>query len=104
MIFVGAAAMHVKKPDPLPARESKPVRICAVCGQVSYSQGGIHPQCAQEQADAGRVARIKAENKAELKDKPNGLLVSKPWCKACPKCQLQMHVRKRTCECGYRFR
>ena len=58
--------MHVKKPEPLPTGSGKAVRICEVCGQASYSASGIHPQCAQEQADARRVARIKAEDKAVL--------------------------------------
>jgi hypothetical protein len=96
--------MQVKKPEPLPLGDNKPLRLCVVCGQVSYSLGGVHPQCAQEQADTRRVARIKAKKKAELKDKPGGLPVTRPWYKSCPKCQLQMHIRKKSCECGYRFR
>jgi hypothetical protein len=96
--------MHVKKPDPLASGEIKPVRRCSVCGQASYSVGGVHPQCAQEQADARRVARIKAENKVEEKNKATRPAVVKAWYKSCPKCQLQMHVRRRTCECGYKFR
>ncbi|MBI3864851.1 MAG: hypothetical protein HY290_23490 [Planctomycetia bacterium] len=96
--------MHVKKPEPLPLGETKPPRLCAVCGQVSYSLGGVHPQCAQEQADAGRLARIKAEKKAELRDKPRASPTTRPWYKSCPKCRLQMHIRKKACECGYRFR
>lgn len=100
----GPAAMHVKKPEPLPTGSGKAVRICEICGQASYSASGIHPQCAQEQADARRVARIKAEDKAAYKEQATGPSVAKAWSKACPKCRLQMHVRKRTCDCGYQFR
>lgn len=96
--------MHVKKTEPLPLEGHRPVRICVVCGEVSYSAGGIHPQCAQEQADAPRIARIKAEQKTEKKCKAAGPIAAKPWFKACPKCGLQLHVRKRECECGYQFR
>ena len=96
--------MHVKKPDPLPTGASKPPRVCSVCGSVSYSVGGIHPQCAEEQADAKRVARIKRENKSRKPPaKADKSQASKAWHKACPKCNAQVHVRKRTCECGYRF-
>jgi len=102
--FVGAAMMHVKKPDPLLNAQGKPVRVCQVCGTVSYSQAGVHPQCAQEQADAVRVARYKAESKAaSRKDIAGAQPTSGPWQKSCPKCHTHLHVRKRRCACGYRF-
>ena len=96
--------MHDKKPIPLAEGNIKPRPLCAVCGRVSYSLGGMHPQCAEEQADAPRVARLKAAKKA-AKPKvkvtnPNAL---SPWHKLCPKCHMQLHVRKLTCDCGYRF-
>ncbi len=56
--------MHHKKPTPLLVPVSKPPRVCPVCGTSSYSRDGIHPQCAQKQADAPRVAKIKAQVKA----------------------------------------
>jgi hypothetical protein len=96
--------MHDKKPDPLIATEIKPRRLCSVCGRVSYSQGGIHPQCAEEQADAPRVARLKAAKKAaKPKAKVTNPNALSPWHKLCPKCRVQLHVRKLTCDCGYRF-
>lgn len=55
--------MHHKKPSPLHLPASKPPRMCPVCGVASYSRDGIHPQCAQKQADAPRVAKIKADTK-----------------------------------------
>ena len=96
--------MHAKKPDPLPTREAKALRICDVCGEVSYSAAGMHPQCAQQQADERRIAGIKAEKKAAAQNPATGPAVSKPWTKLCPKCQLAMHIRKRQCDCGYLFR
>jgi len=100
--------MHVKKPDPLLNAQGKPLRVCQVCGTVSYSQAGVHPQCAQEQADAVRLARYKAESKAESKatnrkGTPAGQLTTGVWQKSCPKCRAHLHVRKRRCSCGYRF-
>ncbi|MGE5191741.1 MAG: hypothetical protein ACM3U2_04520 [Deltaproteobacteria bacterium] len=96
--------MYDTKPDPLPIRASKPRRICAVCGMVSYSAAGMHPQCAEEQADAARVARLKkarksAKSKARVAN-PDAL---SPWHKLCPKCRVQLHVRKLTCDCGHQF-
>ena len=92
--------MQVKKPLPLDAAERKPLRLCVVCGEVSYSVGGIHPQCAQQQADARRVARIKAEQKLAPAPEP---ALAKSWTKPCPKCGLPMHIRKKLCDCGYHF-
>lgn len=97
----GTATMHEKKPDPLPA---KPRRLCPVCGMVSYSAGGTHPQCAEEQSDAARVARLKKVQKtARPKARganPNAL---SPWQKRCPKCHNEVHIRKLACGCGYQF-
>jgi hypothetical protein len=41
---------------------------CSVCGKLSYSANGIHPQCAMVQADAPRKQRLAAERRAQ-KDK-----------------------------------
>ena len=53
--------MSVKKPTPLipPLRGA----ICPVCKTRTYSQGGIHPQCAVHQADAARAEELRAERK-----------------------------------------
>jgi hypothetical protein len=71
---------------------------------VSYSAGGIHPQCAEEQADASRVARLKKIRKAS---KPKGKSANpnavSPWHKRCPKCRAEVHIRKQACDCGHRF-
>jgi hypothetical protein len=100
----GTAAMHEKKPDPLLTVPAKSHRLCPVCGMVSYSAGGTHPQCAEVQADAARVARLKkAQKTARPKAKgahPNAL---SPWQKRCPKCRTEVHIRKLACDCGYRF-
>lgn len=55
--------MSEKKPTAL--FEQSTVPVCPICGQSSYSPGGIHPQCAQVQADAPRKQRLQEERKAE---------------------------------------
>jgi hypothetical protein len=103
--FAGVAVIEDhKKPIPLVARENKPRRLCSVCGTVTYSFGGIHPQCAQKQADASRVAGFKAAKKAESpKEQRASTDQLSPWQKVCPKCQTFLHVRNLTCDCGHRF-
>jgi hypothetical protein len=46
-----------KKPVPIysPARN----KVCPVCGRVSYSLSGEHPQCALSRADAAFKAKQK---------------------------------------------
>jgi hypothetical protein len=44
---------------PRPLFEPPSCQICPVCGNVSYSRSGIHPQCAQNQADSRQGARLK---------------------------------------------
>jgi hypothetical protein len=56
------AAMNYQKPAPIYFVTPKGVK-CPVCGMVSYSMGGIHPQCAVKQADAPRLARLVAEKR-----------------------------------------
>lgn len=56
--------MSHKKPGPLTS-SIRPPKLCPVCGAASYSRDGIHPQCAQQQADAPRVARLKEKKKRE---------------------------------------
>ena len=101
---MGAADMQNEKPIPLLAPTEKPRRLCSVCGTVSYSPGGIHPQCNQLQADIARVERLKAAKKTEKpKEKVAISGTLRPWQKLCPKCRTQLHVRKLACICGHRF-
>ncbi len=63
--------MSTKKPKPLFVATKPPT--CPYCGHATYSQGGIHPQCAISQADAPRQGRLQADRraKAALKLKPS---------------------------------
>jgi hypothetical protein len=99
------AAMDNKKPIPLLLRQNKPRHVCSVCGIVSYSPGGIHPQCAQKQADAPRVEGLKSAKKAENpKDKVANSSAPNLWQKkVCPRCHTNSHARKLTCDCGHQF-
>lgn len=78
-----------------------PVRnLCPICGKATYSRGGIHPQCAMQQADEPRILRLRTTKKADVKvAKPK----QKSWKKRCPKCGAQLHVRREQCECGHKF-
>jgi hypothetical protein len=88
-----------QKPQPL---YSQPLReCCPVCGRVSYSAAGIHPQCAVQQADAKRMKRVKSRMKTVKV--VAGEAVLKSWHKACPKCRKPVHIRRSVCECGYSF-
>jgi len=96
--------MHHKKPLPLLLVDAPPRRLCPVCGVVSYSREGVHPQCAERRADAPRMERVMADQKVdERKVKAENSLLVRPWHKRCPECQAQLHIRKMTCVCGYRF-
>jgi hypothetical protein len=57
--------MNNKKPTPV--IQQRGTKECPVCGKPSYSQGGIHPQCAVEQADLPRQKRLAAEKKQKAK-------------------------------------
>ena len=92
--------MSDKKPTPLAEQIIQPRNICAVCGKVSYSLGGVHPQCAQENADAQRVHTLKQAKKAEKVVQPEAL---SPWHKLGPKCRRKLHIRKLKCDCGHQF-
>ena len=98
------AIMREKKTDPLLILPAKPRPLCPVCGMVSYSAGGTHPQCAEERADAARIARQKKAQKT-ARPKANGANPNavSPWHKRCPKCQNEVHIRKLACGCGYQF-
>lgn len=78
--------------------------VCPVCGTTSYSRNGIHPQCAQTQADGRRMTRLKsAKNHAATKAKVRNPLALSPWHKRCPRCKAELHIRKATCDCGHKF-
>ncbi|HXY36360.1 MAG TPA: hypothetical protein VEI07_19135 [Planctomycetaceae bacterium] len=93
------------RPLPLVLTQALPARpICPVCGTTSYSRRGIHPQCAQLQADDRRMSKLKAvKRQTESKVKASNPLALRPWHKRCPKCRAELHIRKTTCECGHRF-
>lgn len=87
-----------KKPEPLygAARRAP----CPVCGHVSYSPAGIHPQCAVEAADQKQLLRLKAKKLKESKTEAAKLARHE---KQCPRCQTIHHIRKQVCDCGYSF-
>lgn len=88
--------MSASKPPPLiRTRKHKP---CPVCGEISYSAAGVHPQCLVRQADSKRLAKIKQKQQDEPQAKPASDV--KPWQKRCPKCRRIQHVRKKRCDCG----
>ena len=96
--------MHHQKPTPLLLRSGSPRRVCPVCGTRSYSRDGIHPQCAQQQADSVRMERLKAEKKsAAAVPKVANPPTLRAWHKLCPRCKVELHVRSMTCDCGYQF-
>ena len=90
--------MHQK---PLPLQNGPDRKHCPVCGEVTYSSSGIHPQCAQRQADEKRMREV---NRAAKSRKPTVSASDiKPWQKKCPKCRAVVHCRKSTCDCGHKF-
>ena len=96
--------MYQKRPVPLLLKDAPPRRLCPVCGSVSFSCEGIHPQCAERQADAPRMERVRAAAKtAERKGKAADSSTLGYWHKRCPQCQAQLHLRKMMCACGYQF-
>ena len=91
--------MSDKKPPPLiPDRNHK---RCPVCGEISYSRAGVHPQCSAKKADAKQKERIKEAKLAEEQaEKAAPTSDRAPWQKSCPKCKALHHVRKQVCSCG----
>jgi hypothetical protein len=80
---------------PPPARH-----LCPICGKSSYSLGGIHPQCAMQQADEPRLKRLRAAK--AVAPKPTKA-APQSWQKTCPACGTQSHVSRQRCECGHKF-
>lgn len=92
-----------RMPIPLLQMQAAPRPLCPVCGTTSYSKGGIHPQCAQQQADGRRMSRLKAAKRREPKAKTANPMALSPWHKRCPRCRAEIHIRKAKCDCGYKF-
>ena len=85
---------------PVPIVEPIVRNLCPICGKATYSRGGIHPQCAIQQADQPRQDRLRAARKKEVK-----IVVprERSWSKKCPECGIQVHVRLLECGCGHKF-
>ncbi len=104
--------MSSKKPQPLYDRS--PRNPCPVCGEISYSLGGIHPQCAVRREDSVRMSRLK-DAAAGIVGPSNGdtdkvsipsndyRAEGSPWHKRCPECGTVVHARKSPCDCGHTF-
>ncbi|WP_145371763.1 hypothetical protein [Maioricimonas rarisocia] len=91
--------MSNRKPEPLFFRETH--EACPVCGEVSYSASGIHPQCAVRQADQRRMEQIRLAAAAEVQEAPASSVPTASWQRVCPKCRQRQHVRKKVCACGH---
>lgn len=94
--------MSHKKPDPIVP--GKQPNICPVCGKASYSAAGVHPQCSVKKADQERAEKLKEQAKIESKANPEKKKTNvSRWQKTCPQCKTSLHVRKKECDCGYKF-
>jgi RNA polymerase subunit RPABC4/transcription elongation factor Spt4 len=87
------------RPQPLYVAPQR--ATCPLCGETSYSAGGVHPQCAMREADVQRMRRVKRNVKVQTKAAAGSDV--RPWQKVCPKCRIFVHVRKKVCACGHRF-
>ena len=98
-------AVSNKKPAPLFELQPVPRPSCPVCGFISYSREGIHPQCAQRQCDELRIKRAATKRgRTVRKEKTANPLAVKAWHKRCAHCQAQVHIRQLTCTCGHEFK
>jgi len=91
----------MNKEEPILIVPQRPKVRCPVCGTPTYSAGGIHPQCAVNQADGVRIAKLKTQRAEEPKEKRPPRNV---WKKRCPKCGNEAHVRLGVCKCGHSFK
>jgi hypothetical protein len=91
----------IKRPLPLVLPRRAPRSVCPVCGEVSYSRAGVHPQCEQARADRARMRRLAPP--APRRGRAANPLALKPWHKRCPRCQVQLHIRSAACRCGHEF-
>jgi predicted RNA-binding Zn-ribbon protein involved in translation (DUF1610 family) len=90
--------MSILKPVPVIPQPAK--MRCPICGETTYSRGGIHPQCAIQQADEPRTVKLRADRKKAAKiEKPR----QRAWNKKCPGCGIFVHVRLTKCGCGHKF-
>jgi hypothetical protein len=80
-------------PAPIGYRREMPV--CPVCGKISYSVGGIHPQCAVSRAD--ERLRVPGPAKKSTAGKPSG------FSKRCRGCGRSVAARRMVCDCGRAF-
>jgi len=72
--------MSISKPKVI-----RPVRaICPVCRTTAYSQGGIHPQCAESREDKDVRASSKVVPATKTKPTPRT-----QWTKRCPGCRMR---------------
>lgn len=85
--------MSEKKPAAFPPLRERP--NCPVCGKVSYSLGGMHPQCAVVRADASLQASRKAKKEVAA---PRG-----GFTKRCRGCGRTVPARRMVCDCGRSF-
>jgi hypothetical protein len=77
---------------PVPIGPQRP--SCPVCGKVSYSPAGIHPQCAASRADA----KLRGP-------KPAKTATARPgsFSKRCSGCGRTVPARRMVCDCGRAF-
>ena len=84
--------MSLKKPKPLHVANRK---MCPVCGEVSYSHAGVHPQCAVVRADELGLKLQETALETAKKSPFN------PWPKRCAQCGTQIpDLTIDVCACG----
>jgi hypothetical protein len=85
-----------RRPTPLIAEAN--TTTCPVCGKTSYSLGGTHPQCAMRHGDAQRQEKLRTKKESPAKPPQR-----RSWTKKCPKYGVEVHLRKKACDCGHDF-
>jgi hypothetical protein len=74
--------------------------LCPICNEPTYSRGGIHPQCAMEQADEARVTLLRNARRADDK---RGRPIPQVHKKRCPECDSYSDAQREVCWCGFHF-